>query len=47
LQFVDCIFDFSVEQPAPTLEAQQLTKMLLAQNASTLTLPLAAQSRAQ
>ncbi len=40
LQFSDCLFDFSIS-PSSSIEAKQLTKLLLAQNTPTLKIPIA------
>ena len=39
LSFVDCLFDFSL-QDSPSPEGQQLTKLILAQTTSTINLPV-------
>jgi hypothetical protein len=41
LSFVDCLFDFSIQE-LPTPQTQQLTELLLSQNSPTINLPLAA-----
>jgi hypothetical protein len=41
ISFVDCLFDFSIQE-LPTPQTQQLTEFLLSQNSPTINLPLAA-----
>jgi hypothetical protein len=40
LQFVECLFDFSIQEPSPPPQAQQLTKLLLDQNTPTIQVPI-------
>lgn len=40
LQFVECLFDFSIQESTPPPVAQQLTKLVLDQNTPTIVLPI-------
>lgn len=41
LKFADCVFEFSIEQSVPSMQAQQLTRLILSQKATTIEIPLA------